>query len=336
MSQNQQDIKEEPVINPEHLTDKWIGSSKSEKDGQEWDKKKEMDFTYSNIDKFIRSSLGENAHFSNAMYNGDYSMSLDEAQLKKYEFVVNELGIKKGTKVLDLGCGWGGWLKYLRDEVGAEGVGINLSDGQVAACKANGLVAHIKDARYVKPEDYGTFDAVTAFGSFEHVASVKDYLGGRHDAVYEDYFKHVANLLNSGGRFYMQSMTFEKNMIPYEDIDINAPEGSDSYIIALLLKHNPDSWVPYGKEHIVRTAAPYLKDVFYSDGRLDYVKTNREWTKLFYKFSLKKYMWFASLIPKFLTDKEFRHQLAVLRVRPNRVCFEREIMGHARLIFEKK
>jgi cyclopropane-fatty-acyl-phospholipid synthase len=76
--------------------------------------------------------------------------------------------------------------------------------------------------------------------------------------------------------------------------------------------------------------------VFYSSGRLDYVKTNREWTKLFYKFNLKKYLWFASLIPKFLTDKEFRHQLAILRVRPNRVCFEREIMDHSRLVFEKK
>lgn len=333
MSLNRQ---EQQTMNPENLSDKWVGSSKSERDGQEWDKKKEMDFTYSNIDKFIRTSLGENAHFSNAMYNGDYSMSLDEAQLNKYQFVAKELKIKKGAKVLDLGCGWGGWLKYLRDEIGADGLGVNLSDGQVAACKSNGLNAHIKDARYVKPEDYGTFDAITAFGSFEHVASVKDYLDGRHDTVYQDYFKHIANLLNPGGRFYMQSMTFEKNMIPFEDIDINAPKGSDSYIIALLLKHNPDSWVPYGREHIVKTAAPYLKDIFYSDGRLDYVRTNREWTKLFYKFNLKKYLWFASLVPKLLTDKEFRHQLAVLRVRPNRVCFEREIMGHARLIFEKK
>ncbi|MEO9806063.1 MAG: class I SAM-dependent methyltransferase [Reichenbachiella sp.] len=336
MSQKLQELEDEQAIKPENLSDKWIGSSKSESDGQTWDKKKEMDFTYSNIDKFIRLSLGETAHFSNAMYNGDYSMSLDEAQLKKYEFVAKELGIKKGSKVLDLGCGWGGWLKYLRDEIGAEGVGVNLSDGQVAACVSNGLDAHIKDARFVKPEDFGMFDAVTAFGSFEHVSSVKDYREGRQDAVYEDYFKHVANLLNPGGRFYMQSMTFEKNMIPFDDIDINAPKDSDSYFIALLRKHNPDSWVPYGQEHIVRTAEPYMNKVFYSDGRLDYVKTNREWTKRFYKFNLKKYLWFASLIPKFFIDKEFRHQLAVLRVRPNRVCFEREIMGHARLVFEKK
>jgi cyclopropane-fatty-acyl-phospholipid synthase len=172
--------------------------------------------------------------------------------------------------------------------------------------------------------------------SFEHVASVKDYQEGRQDAVYDDYFKHVAALIPSGSRFYMQSMVFSKRMVPFEEIDINAPKDSDSYIIALLRKHNPDSWLPYGHEHIIRAASPYIKDVFSSSGRLDYVKTTAEWTKLYYKFNLKKYLWFASLIPKDLTDREFRHQLALLRVRPNRVCFEREIMDHARLVFEKK
>jgi len=314
----------------------WVGTSIGSEKGYKWDKKKEMDFTYTNLDKFIRLSLGENAHFSNAMYNGDYSLSLDEAQERKYKFVIEQLGIKKGTRVLDLGCGWGGWLKYIKDKVGAAGTGVNLSDGQVAACRANGLDVHLKDARYVKPEDFGLFDAVTAYGSLEHVASVKDYQAGNHDKVYDDYFKHVAALLPTGGRFYLQSMVFSKNMLPFDQIDINAPKGSDSYIIALLRKHNPDSWIPYGHEQIIKCAAPYFKDVFYSSGRLDYIQTNKEWTKLYYKFNLKKYLWFASLIPKFLTDKEFRHQLAVLRIRPNRVCFEREIMDHARLVFEKK
>ena len=314
----------------------WAGTSLSVKEGQEWDKKKEMDFTYTNLDQFIRLSLGENAHFSNALYNGDYTLSLEEAQLRKYRFVAEQLGIRKGSKVLDLGCGWGGWLKFLKDEAGAHGIGVNLSEGQVDACRENGLEVYLQDARFVQPADFGRFDAVTAFGSFEHVATVQDHLSGRQDLVYDDYFKHVFNLLPAGGRFYMQSMVFSKNMIPYERIDINAPKDSDAYILALLTKHNPDSWLPYGHEHIIRVAEPYFKKVFYNSGRLDYVKTNREWTKLFYKFNLKKYLWFASLIPRYLTDKEFRYQLSLLRVRPNRVCFEREIMDHARLVFEKK
>ena len=114
----------------------WAGTSLSAKEGQEWDKKKEMDFTYTNLDQFIRLSLGENAHFSNALYNGDYTLSLEEAQLRKYRFVAEQLGIRKGSKVLDLGCGWGGWLKFLKEEAGAHGIGVNLSEGQAAACRS--------------------------------------------------------------------------------------------------------------------------------------------------------------------------------------------------------
>ncbi len=309
----------------------WIPANESS-----WTKEAEMDFTYTNLDKFIRLSLGENANFSNAFYDGDYSLTLEQAQEKKYAFVTEQLNIKKDSKVLDLGCGWGGWLKYIKDKVGAKGIGVNLSRGQAASCRRNGLVVYVKDARYIKPEDFGTMDAVTAFGSFEHAATVQDYLAGNQDKVYEAYFKNVANLLPSGGRFYMQSMVFSKNMLPYEQFNINDPDKTSSaYILALLTKHNPDSWLPYGHEHIIRVAAPYFKKIYYSSGRLDYVTTNREWTKLFYKFNVKKYLWFLSLIPTYLRDKEFRYQLALLRVRPNRVCFEREIMDHARLVFEK-
>ena len=333
---NKELIKEKTLNETKEIPKDWVGDSKSIKQGQEWDKAKEMDFTYTNIDTFIRLSLGENAHFSNAMYDGDFSLSLDEAQKRKYDFVIKNLNIKKGSRVLDLGCGWGGWLKYIKKEAGAEGVGINLSKGQVAACRENGLEVYLKDARYIKPEDFGTFDAVTAFGSYEHVASVSDLMSDSLDDVYQDYFKHVFNLLKPGGRFYMQSMVFSKNFVPYDEWDIDAPKDSDAYMLALLSKHNPDSWIPIGHEQIIKDASKYFDKVFYSSGRLDYVKTNREWTKLFYKFNLKKYLWFASLVPKLFTDKEFRHQLAVLRVRPNRVCFEREIMDHARLVFEKK
>ncbi len=320
----------------EEADGKWRGNSKSHTEGQQWDKAKEMNFTYTNLDKFVRYSLGENAHFSNAFYDGDYSLTLDQAQEKKYRFVADQLRITKDSRVLDLGCGWGGWLMWLKKNIGCKAIGVNLSEGQAAACRKNGLEVYLKDARYVTPEDFGLFDAVTAFGSFEHVASVKDFTDGKQDAVYDDYFHHIFDLLKPGCRFYMQAMVFSKNMLPYEKFDINAPKGSDAYILALLTKHNPDSWLSYGHEHIIRVAEPYLKKIYYSSGRLDYIRTNREWTKLYYKFQWKKYLWYLSLIPKYFTDKEFRYQYDLLKVRPNRVCFEREIMDHARLVFEKK
>ena len=76
-----------PEINTTEADGKWRGSSVPFVEGQSWDKSKEMNFTYTNLDKFIRYSLGENAHFSNAFYDGDYTLTLDQAQEKKYRFV---------------------------------------------------------------------------------------------------------------------------------------------------------------------------------------------------------------------------------------------------------
>ena len=67
----------------------------------------EIDFTYSLTDRIFRLSLGEHADFSGAKYDGDFSLSLEEAQRRKHEFIADQIGIEPGRRVLDLGCGWG-------------------------------------------------------------------------------------------------------------------------------------------------------------------------------------------------------------------------------------
>ena len=133
----------------------------------------------------------------------------------------------------------------------------------------------------------------------------------------------------------MQTMTLSKNMIDYEDFDINAKRGSAPHVCALMVKEFPGSWLPYGPEMVIRNAEPHFKLISQSSGRLDYIETIGQWRKKFRKFNLKKYWLYLSLIPKYITDKEFRHQVAIFRISPNRVCFEQEIMDHYRLVFEK-
>src|SRR5437763_13910866 len=93
----------------------------------------EIDFTYSLTDRVIRLSLGELADFSGAKYDGDFSLSLEQAQRRKHDYVAQQIGIGPGRRVLDLGCGWGGLLAYIR-ELGAAGVGVTLSSAQLKAC----------------------------------------------------------------------------------------------------------------------------------------------------------------------------------------------------------
>lgn len=296
--------------------------------------KTDLNFTYTTIDEIFRLSLGEMADYSGARFNGDFSLSLQQAQLQKHKFIAESLNIKQGSKVLDMACGWGPFLNHLKS-IGAKAIGVTLSTGQAAACNKNGLKVEIKDCRAITSKDYGIFDAVSCIGGLEHFCSIEEYQQGKQDEVYTNFFKNMYDLLPTGGRYYMQTMVFSKHMLPLDQIDISAPKDSDSYMLALMVKQFPGSWLPYGDEHVIRCAAPYFKLISKSSGRLDYIETINRWRVGFRKFNLKKYFLYASLIPKYLTDREFRHQVAVLKVSPNKVCFEREIMDHYRLVFEK-
>ncbi|MDN5201925.1 class I SAM-dependent methyltransferase [Fulvivirgaceae bacterium BMA10] len=298
--------------------------------------KKDLDFTYTTIDKIFRLSIGETGDFSGAKYDGDFSMTLEEAQRAKHEFIADSLHINKESKVLDMGCGWGSLVKYLTTKRKATCIGLTLSQGQAEACQKNGLNVLVQDCRNVKPADFGKFDAIASVGAFEHFCSIEDWKTGKQEKIYSNFFESVYNLLPTSGRFYLQTMTFSKNMVDYEDIDINAKKGSPAHVCALMVKEFPGSWLPYGLEMILKNAQPYFRLISKSSGRLDYIETISQWRKKFRKFNLKKYWLYLLLLPKYLTDKEFRHQVAIFRISPNRICFEQEIMDHYRLVFEKK
>src|ERR1700742_1724472 len=104
----------------------------------------DLDFTYSLIDRIFRLSLGELADFSGAKYDGDLSLTLEEAQRRKHDYVAEQIGIGPGRTVIDLGCGWGGLLNYIRGR-GGTGVGLTLSSAQLAACRGHGLDVHLHD-----------------------------------------------------------------------------------------------------------------------------------------------------------------------------------------------
>ena len=120
-------------------------------------------------------------------------------------------------------------------ERGAESIGLTLSQGQADACQKNGFNVIVKDCRYIKPEDFGTFDAITCIGGLEHFCSVEEWQAGKQEQVYRDFFKILYDLLPVGGRFYMQTMVFSKNMIEFEEMDVNAEEGSAAHIMALMV-----------------------------------------------------------------------------------------------------
>jgi cyclopropane-fatty-acyl-phospholipid synthase len=293
----------------------------------------QLEFTYSLIDRIFRLSLGELADFSGAKYDGDFSISLEEAQRRKHQYVADQIGIGPGRRVLDLGCGWGALLDFARRR-GATGVGVTLSSAQAAACRAHDLDVHLEDARGLSPDTFGGFDALASLGAFEHFCSPADHAAGRQDEVYRGLFTRLASLLPDRGRLYLQTMVFGRNMIPVEQIDIRAPRDSDAWYLALMGRQFPGSFLPYGQEQIERDAKPSFRLVSSSSGRRDHIETIRQWRLRFAAPSRAKALLKLRLLPRWLTSSDFR--LAFTSgVSANSVCFERELLDHHRLVFEK-
>jgi cyclopropane-fatty-acyl-phospholipid synthase len=295
--------------------------------------REDLEFTYSLIDRVFRASLGELADFSGAKYDGDFSMSLEEAQRRKHEYVAEQIGIAGGRRVLDLGCGWGPLLDFVRRR-GATGLGVTLSSAQAAACRSHGLDVHIRDARAVTRETFGPFDAVASLGAFEHFCSPEDYRAGRQEQIYRRLFETIAGLLPEGGRLYLQTMVFGRKMIPIDEIDIAAPRESDGWYLALMGRQFPGSWLPFGSEQVIRSAAPRFRLVSNMSGRLDYIETIRQWRQRFAAPSPRKALLKLQLLPRWLRSADFR--LAFTSgVSANSVCFERALLDHYRIVLER-
>jgi len=144
-----------------------------------------------------------------------------------------QIGIEPGRRVLDLGCGWGPLLDFIRGRE-AVGVGVTLSRAQEAACRRHGLDVHLYDARQLDRESFGRFDAVASLGAFEHFCSVDEYRAGAQEEIYRTIFERVASVLPERGRFYLQTMIFGRNMIPLDEVDVRAPRDSDAFVLALM------------------------------------------------------------------------------------------------------
>jgi cyclopropane-fatty-acyl-phospholipid synthase len=293
----------------------------------------DLEFTYSLIDRIFRLSLGELADFSGAKYDGDFSLSLEQAQRRKHDYVAQQIGIGPGRRLLDLGCGWGPLLAFARER-GASSVGVTLSSAQAAACRRHGLDVRLCDARRVTRGSFGSFDAVASLGAFEHFCSPEDYRAGAQEQIYREVFGHIAETLPRRGRLYLQTMVFGRNMRPLDEISIDAPRESDGWYLALMGRQFPGSWLPFGADQVIRCAHPYFDLVESSSGRLDYIETIRQWRKRFGAPSLRKTLLKLRLLPRWLTSADFR--LAFTSgVSANSACFERELLDHWRLVFEK-
>jgi len=102
-------------------------------------------------------------------YWNDTAQNLEEAQEAKLDLSCKKLHLKPGMKVLEIGCGWGGFAKFAAEKYQVEVTGITISKNQKAyaekVCKDLPVKILLQDYRDVE----GQFDAIVVMGMVEHV-----------------------------------------------------------------------------------------------------------------------------------------------------------------------
>jgi cyclopropane-fatty-acyl-phospholipid synthase len=126
-----------------------------------------------------------------------HAADLDEAQEAKLDLVIRKLGLRPGMRVLDIGCGWGSFLKYAAERHGVAGVGITLSRKQCELGKTicSGLPVELRVQDY---RDFvgAPFDAIVSIGMFEHVGYKN----------YRAFLQEVRRLLKPEGLFLLHTI----------------------------------------------------------------------------------------------------------------------------------
>jgi len=139
----------------------------------------------------LGNDLFENMLDKRMVYSCAYwknAKTLDEAQENKLDLICQKIGLKKGMRVLDVGCGWGSFAKYAAEKYGATVIGITVSKEQVELgrdlCKGLPVEIRLQDYRDINE----SFDHVVSVGMFEHVGykNYKTFMKCVHKCLKDD------------------------------------------------------------------------------------------------------------------------------------------------------
>ncbi len=157
--------------------------------------KKNAEHTYNLTRQLYERFLDEDRQYTMAYYREDdpTQTSLEQAQMDKKAHMAAKMNIKPGMKVLDIGCGWGGFAMYLHEMYGCEVLGVALAPDQIAFCRERAEAAGVSDKVKFELMDYrdveGEFDRISSVGLLEHVGTIH----------YPQFFEHTNRLLKPDG-----------------------------------------------------------------------------------------------------------------------------------------
>lgn len=141
--------------------------------------------------------------YSSAWFQGDYMKPLNVAQEYKYQRIFDKLNLQPGMRVLEIGCGWGGFALHAAAR-GVEVHGVTISKAQLEGAQQRVRAAGLESLIKLEFRDYrdleGEYDAVVSIEMFEAVG----------EAYWQGYFDAVRSRLKKHGHAMIQSITVDE------------------------------------------------------------------------------------------------------------------------------
>lgn len=162
--------------------------------------RKNISYHYDLGNDFYAAWLDDTMTYSSALFETGQE-SLEKAQIAKYASMVDEMGVKPGDHVLEIGCGWGGFAEYAAKERGLRVTGLTISQEQLKYARQRIEKAGLSDQVELKLQDYrderGQYDGIASIEMFEAV-------GQKYWPV---YFETVRERLKPGAQATLQIIT---------------------------------------------------------------------------------------------------------------------------------
>jgi cyclopropane-fatty-acyl-phospholipid synthase len=164
--------------------------------------KKNISFHYDLGNSFYEKWLDKSMTYSSAMFEKETD-DLFKAQINKYSNLAKITNIKNEDKVLEIGCGWGGFSSYLAKNFSADVTAITISKKQYEKVKEKVFKDKLADKVKVQLIDYreikGQYDKIVSIEMFEAVG----------ERYWSKYFEVLKNNLKNNGSIGLQTITIE-------------------------------------------------------------------------------------------------------------------------------
>ncbi|MDN2713012.1 cyclopropane-fatty-acyl-phospholipid synthase [Janthinobacterium sp. SUN118] len=225
--------------------------------------KKNIHAHYDIGNAFYQLWLDPSMTYSSALFSE--GASLEQAQAAKYARIAGQLQLQPGQRVLEIGCGWGGFAETAARDHGAHVTGLTLSTEQLAYARqrlhAAGLAAQADLQLCDYRDSHGQYDAIASIEMFEAVG--QSYWAG--------YFDCVARNLKRGGRACIQTIVIA-------DALFERYSKSTDFIQQYIF---PGGMLPSPAEFCRAAEAQGLRVVDAFSFGLDYAETLRQWRASF-------------------------------------------------------